>query len=205
MAYTSEALAKARIYNKRYRMAHPERAQARQVRYREANREKVNENRRKWYIQHKEAEQIRKRAIRADNLEKFLDQERKWRASNLEAHRAAVNNWYARNKAARRAYMEAYNKTHPESAVRNSALRRARSAGLPATLSKDQWKAIKGAYKNRCAYCGQKAKRLTQDHVIPVSKGGGYTPDNIVPSCLSCNSSKGAREGLTIPPLRLLL
>lgn len=59
-------------------------------------------------------------------------------------------------------------------------------------LTETQWLAIKVAYRHRCAYCGEK-KPLTQDHVIPVSKGGAHTASNIVPACQSCNSSKGAR------------
>jgi len=31
---------------------------------------------------------------------------------------------------------------------------------------------------------------LHQDHYIPVTKNGGYTPDNILPACQSCNLSK---------------
>jgi 5-methylcytosine-specific restriction endonuclease McrA len=34
---------------------------------------------------------------------------------------------------------------------------------------------------------------LAREHVTPVSRGGGYTTLNIVPSCARCNSKKGAR------------
>jgi 5-methylcytosine-specific restriction endonuclease McrA len=43
-----------------------------------------------------------------------------------------------------------------------------------------------------CQYCGTK-KRLTLDHVVPRSKGGGHAWDNVVTACESCNSLKGAR------------
>ena len=36
-------------------------------------------------------------------------------------------------------------------------------------------------------------ERLTQDHVIPLSKGGQHIKENIVPACPSCNSKKGNR------------
>jgi 5-methylcytosine-specific restriction endonuclease McrA len=35
---------------------------------------------------------------------------------------------------------------------------------------------------------------LHQEHHIPVAKGGGYTPNNILPACQSCNLSKGSRD-----------
>ena len=41
----------------------------------------------------------------------------------------------------------------------------------------------------QCLYCGRSA--CTIDHVIPRSKGGGQTWDNLASSCHSCNSKKG--------------
>ena len=46
--------------------------------------------------------------------------------------------------------------------------------------------------KHQCQYCGNK-KKLTIDHVIPRSKGGKHTWDNVVIACESCNSRKGDR------------
>lgn len=45
----------------------------------------------------------------------------------------------------------------------------------------------------RCQYCGDKFKThaLTFDHVIPRSKGGGTSWENIVAACQSCNARKG--------------
>src|ERR1700691_915116 len=41
-----------------------------------------------------------------------------------------------------------------------------------------------------CQYCGSR-NQLTVDHVIPRSKGGGSTWDNIVAACAPCNRRKG--------------
>jgi 5-methylcytosine-specific restriction endonuclease McrA len=41
-----------------------------------------------------------------------------------------------------------------------------------------------------CQYCGSRSS-LTVDHVVPRSKGGGSTWDNIVASCAPCNRRKG--------------
>ncbi|MGI9099753.1 MAG: HNH endonuclease [Solirubrobacteraceae bacterium] len=41
-----------------------------------------------------------------------------------------------------------------------------------------------------CQYCGSRSS-LTVDHVIPRSKGGTSTWDNIVASCAPCNRRKG--------------
>ena len=44
--------------------------------------------------------------------------------------------------------------------------------------------------KNKCQYCGS-TKSLTIDHVIPKSKGGEDTWENLVVACSSCNVKKG--------------
>lgn len=43
-------------------------------------------------------------------------------------------------------------------------------------------------FDGKCAYCGKPA--TSWDHIEPVSKGGDTTPGNVVPACLTCNSSK---------------
>jgi 5-methylcytosine-specific restriction endonuclease McrA len=44
---------------------------------------------------------------------------------------------------------------------------------------------------HRCAYCGGRA--LTVDHVLPASRGGGWTWLNTVAACSSCNHRKADR------------
>ena len=48
---------------------------------------------------------------------------------------------------------------------------------------------------NRCQYCGKKfaTAGLSLDHVLPRSRGGLATWDNIVCACLRCNVRKGGR------------
>lgn len=45
----------------------------------------------------------------------------------------------------------------------------------------------------RCQYCGVSMRDLTLDHVIPRSRGGEHTWDNVVSACKSCNHSKAGR------------
>lgn len=44
--------------------------------------------------------------------------------------------------------------------------------------------------KYQCQYCSNR-KDLTIDHIIPRSKGGKNTWDNLVTACQACNSRKG--------------
>lgn len=45
-----------------------------------------------------------------------------------------------------------------------------------------------------CQYCGRQAGDLTIDHVIPRSRGGSHTWDNLVSACKSCNHRKGGKS-----------
>jgi 5-methylcytosine-specific restriction endonuclease McrA len=50
-----------------------------------------------------------------------------------------------------------------------------------AVFARDDW---------TCQYCGSRSN-LTVDHVVPRSKGGASSWDNIVASCAPCNRRKG--------------
>jgi len=44
-----------------------------------------------------------------------------------------------------------------------------------------------------CQYCAKRSRDLTLDHIIPRSRGGQSTWENLVASCRSCNGKKGNR------------
>jgi len=58
-------------------------------------------------------------------------------------------------------------------------------------LRKTRWWQQKTA-SGTCYYCKQKVgfKNLTMDHIIPLSRGGRSTKDNLVPCCKACNTRK---------------
>lgn len=43
-----------------------------------------------------------------------------------------------------------------------------------------------------CYYCGSTVppRKLTMDHVVPLSRGGKTTKGNVVPACKECNTRK---------------
>lgn len=67
---------------------------------------------------------------------------------------------------------------------------RARKAGLPCSLTTDEWVETLRDFDFSCAYCG-KDKVTGMDHFIAVRFGGGTSRDNCVPACLNCNMKKG--------------
>ncbi|MEW6509485.1 MAG: HNH endonuclease [Bacteroidota bacterium] len=46
---------------------------------------------------------------------------------------------------------------------------------------------------HRCQYCGRGDIPLTLDHVLPLSRGGEDSWENLVAACVQCNNKKGDR------------
>lgn len=64
------------------------------------------------------------------------------------------------------------------------------------TLTSEEWLNILKKYNYKCAYCGTEFDENIlpeKDHIIPISKGGNNTKENIVPACRSCNAKKGSK------------
>jgi 5-methylcytosine-specific restriction endonuclease McrA len=66
-----------------------------------------------------------------------------------------------------------------------------------------EWRALLNKYE-RCPRClrrwedilplpGRKTV-VTRDHIVPISRGGSNSIENIQPLCYACNSKKGQRE-----------
>lgn len=66
--------------------------------------------------------------------------------------------------------------------------RKRRMARVSHDLSDAQWAALTAEWSG-CAYCGATGS-LQRDCVLPISRGGRYTLENVVPACASCNASK---------------
>lgn len=103
--------------------------------------------------------------------------------------RKAYNRAYHKQSAKHKAYMKVY--WH---------IRRTRKRALPASFTLQDWRRAMDYFDCRCAVCNRPIglwHTLAQDHWIPVTKGGSYTPDNIVPLCQGdggCNNSKGSKD-----------
>jgi 5-methylcytosine-specific restriction endonuclease McrA len=67
--------------------------------------------------------------------------------------------------------------------------RQRRIAAVEHDLSTEQWAVLQELWAG-CAYCRATDRPLQRDCVLPISRGGRYTLDNIVPACGSCNASK---------------
>lgn len=118
----------------------------------------------------------RSREFYQRNTGKFAQSRRAWYLANRDVAIAASKRWAEAN---------------PERAALTSRLKkqRRRAAGV---LTATEWREIQAKYGHRCLACASDGP-LTIDHVVPVSKGGSNTAENIQPLCGTCNSSKSTK------------
>lgn len=180
----------------------PTKASMSSMAWAKAHPEQFNEASARWRANHREAERQRVAAWRAVNREKARESSKRWAQENPEKVQAI----YARRKSNNPNQWNEWAHANPERVQVIRHRRRARRLAVPVNdLTAQQWKAIKAHYKQRCVYCGEKSKRLTQDHITPLAQGGSHTAQNVVPSCKPCNSKKGTRGPLKpIQPLLLI-
>lgn len=118
------------------------------------------------------------------------------RCKNVAADRRRVRDDAARYQAERErrlAYARTYSKSKPWIGQASRMRRKARMAAVEKfVVSGRDWRRLRVRHRGCCFYCGVQGA-LTMDHLIPISRGGRHSIGNIVPACLSCNSSKNAR------------
>ena len=129
------------------------------------------------------------------NRDVLLEKSKKYYKENKEDRFLYMKKWYEKNRERCNGYAREWQKTEKGRANQQRARtkRRNRERNIVNTLTAQEWLDILEAYNYRCAYCGCKFEIEnvpTKDHIIPISKGGDNTKENIVPACKSCNSKK---------------
>lgn len=119
---------------------------------------------------------------------------RRWRLRHPEKHRFWGSTWAKNNRDKKRASYNRWRKNHLEQEQVNDCIRKHKRQVLKTQSSAD-WVPILWKH-SKCYWCKRlfcKTVRRTLDHIIPISKGGLGTQENLVIACSSCNSSKGAK------------
>ena len=114
-----------------------------------------------------------------------------WSSKNPERKKENRKRWRQENLAIvvyDRMLHEQGNKDSYRVRVRN----RKRHLNTINEMEPGQWESLVRVYGGRCLYPRCNETQVTQDHVIPISKGGRHHVSNLQPLCHSHNSGKGA-------------
>lgn len=202
---------------KKYREENKERIAKKTKIYYEENKEELLEYRNKYYESNKEyileqtklyregnKEHLKKRGKEyyQKNKERVAERSKQYHEDNREYILSKNREYYQDNKEQILEWNRQYNKENPHIARQGGQRRKARVEKLPYTLTVEEWDNLKLYFDNSCAYCGMAEEKhlkkfneiLHQEHFIALSNGGEYTHNNIIPSCKSCNSSKGNKD-----------
>lgn len=168
----------------RYRKLHPERSRAAVAKYRLLHLEQNRESNRKssliYAAEHREQERLRAAQWRKDNPEKARESGRKN---------------YLKSKVAVKERHKIYREENREAV---GLWQRNRKAKKRAGDGKVTRKFILSLFVNqggRCLVCKSDFADTGYDidHVIPISKGGEHSPENVQLLCPTCNKRKSAR------------
>ena len=132
------------------------------------------------------------RERRADNRERYreVDRKRNRTARRQEWRRQYQKEYCARNREKLLEYQREYRRADTARQTIYKQRRRNRVACLPATLTPSDWNDLLQQHAHACFYCHRSDCPLEAEHKLPASRKGGYTKDNIVPSCGPCNRRK---------------
>lgn len=186
----------------------PEAKRLYQLQYCEKNRERERLRVRAYFKQHRDAILAKRREERANNPDAVRARARNYnkrnRARVLECKRAsyqrckkqcAITNarWVKNNKERAKAIKRAWSKRNPEYMLAAANKRRA----IKKLVTAGDCRAKTGLLRMArfCHWCcaALNDNNRTVDHVVPLARGGGHTPDNLVAACKTCNYSKGKK------------
>lgn len=131
----------------------------------------------------------RRKAYDEKNKEVLSEKRKEYNKKNKDIIAKKKKAYVAKHKEKYAAYYRKWARQNADKCKAKRHKRDAMSKNLACTLTPEQWQGILEKFDYSCAYCGTK-ENIHQEHFIPLSKGGGYTAQNIIPACHSCNSSK---------------
>lgn len=159
-----------------------------QVKYGRRNKKARKAYGLKWRQKNKEKKRQTDREYYLANKEKIRSYYAGWRKRNYDRQIEYDRQYYRDNRDRVQSTVRKYYKANPDKVKAGQALRRARIKEAPGTVSAKEMRWLRKRYHS-CLKCGSK-DRLEADHIIPLTKGGPHTIDNLQILCKSCNSKK---------------
>lgn len=153
-----------------------------------------NKQNKVYYEAHKEQVKEKSKTWRDSHKEHCYQVEKAWRDSHKEVCRKLNRDWYKNHPEKKEASKKKFWESPKGKALaaRGYYKRKTAHKTVINDLTAQQWEEIKQKQNYTCLHCGKKEPEinLTRDHIIPVSKGGGLTKNNVQGLCSICNCKK---------------
>lgn len=156
--------------------------------YYQNNKEKILDNGKRWRVNNTVKKQNYDKEYRRNNKEAIKLIRKRWIENNPEKMQAIRDKSNKRQKTKKSQWA----KENRDKMNATKHKRRAREIGNGGNFTTQEWAELCNKHDNKCLCC-KKRKKLTIDHIVPISKGGTSNIENIQPLCKSCNSKKGVK------------
>lgn len=150
----------------------------------------VSERQRRYYRENPEPKKANTKRWKQQNPERKKELDKNWGKRNPDKVKANAKRYIENNREKAMESRRRWRAYNPEKKMAIEHKRRAKQISSGGTYTAAEWRSLIAHYGGKCLCCGRDDVALTVDHVIPISKGGSNSIDNIQPLCLSCNSRK---------------
>lgn len=179
-----------RIYKREWARNHKDSVRRTFLRWISKNKEAQRQHGREYYLSHKSACNKRSRAYHRKtymvNRERIIKATKEYAIAHPQIRRKCRQNWERNHPEKYKAHNKASN------TARKARMRGAKIGCKRVNALISEWR-LEPDFE--CSYCNHRFQTtvLHIDHIIPISKGGTHSVDNICRSCPSCNMSKGSK------------
>lgn len=192
--YRSDCRVCRKQYLQEYQETHQEQIRSRKREYAIEHREHIREYSHEWHISHREEQAQKHREWHEVHREQVQAYLHEWYISHREEHMQYSHEYHATHKEQIRLRYQQYYALNQQDYIERANRRRSMQRGVSiGAVDYERVLERDGAW---CYICEQDIlphHDLHFDHVIPITRGGNHSEDNIKPTHKACNLRKYTR------------